>query len=191
MIFASKTPKHSGSSRLSSHGKQQESTRHLLTQCFAQASGGRPLPSIIRPTGGGKPYFRGSNTWHFNVSHSGDFSFCGVDTVPLGVDVQVHRSVDLALVARVCTPFEQTWLQQNPEDGFSLLWVLKESYVKATGEGVGSGRELAQLDLPLPRYGERVQRLVYGNWYFTLWHEAECSLAVCTTNPNPPALLWH
>lgn len=167
------------------HSIQRQTAQALLSRCFDLASQGASLPTICRPPHGGKPYFQDS-PWHFNLSHSGQFTLCGVDRQALGVDIQIPRPVSSALVERVCSPKEQHFLRLHPQ-AFPLLWVLKESYLKAQGQGIASGRHLATLDLPLPQPGIAQQSLTHHDWQFTLWQRPEVAFALCSRSTQPPS----
>ncbi len=175
---------------LKKYETQKEMTQKLLEDCFREATNGAIFPKVERPSPSGKPFFL-ECPWEFNVSHSGNYGLCGVGKQPLGVDIQMHRTYSAALIQRVCSEPEVEWLERHPKDGFTLLWVLKESYVKATGVGVGAGRGLPYLQLPLPRYEAQMQQLQYEDWYLSLWRFPKVVAGVCTKVPEFPKLIWR
>ena len=91
---------------------------------------------------GGKPFLPDAPDFHVNLSHSGSWAVCAVSHVPLGVDIQLARPVRPAVAERFPPP-ERAWLASLPpterERAFFDLWVLKESYWKATGLGLAAG----------------------------------------------------
>lgn len=98
----------------------------------------------------GKPYilFEGRNTgpenFHFNLSHSGDYAMCIIGDSPVGCDVERIRKIDLKLADRFFAPSEIEQVKCQPDyeaqvNTFFRLWTLKESYIKAVGQGLSMG----------------------------------------------------
>lgn len=86
----------------------------------------------------GKPRLVHHPDIHFSLSHSGTLAVCAVADRAVGVDVERPRAVSEALVRRVLTAEEQTWLagQADPKAAFIRLWTRKESFLKLTGQGL-------------------------------------------------------
>ena len=106
----------------------------LLADLF-RAETGRELPAIAR-TPQGKPYFPGE-ALHFSISHTKHHVFCCLAAENVGIDAEeIGRKIDPALKNRFCSPDEQAQIQT--EDDLLRLWVLKESYAKFTGRGIGN-----------------------------------------------------
>lgn len=98
----------------------------------------------------GKPYLCGRAAPQFNSSHSGDWVVHAIGAqAAVGVDVQafVEDAAVAQTYARVLAPIEQKWLLSLPvaEQGeaFTTLWVAKEAYAKAFGQGLS--RDFAQI----------------------------------------------
>lgn len=86
----------------------------------------------------GKPIVSGL-PYHFNVTHSGHFAACAVDTAPVGIDLETPRPFREALAKRVCGPAEEAFLYPNghfDEQRFLELWTVKEAFMKYTGTGL-------------------------------------------------------
>ena len=78
----------------------------------------------------GKPFVRGGKK--FNLSHSGSYWCMAIGENEVGVDIEVRRKIRPAMARRILAPDEEAL------DGDLLrTWVLKEAYVKMTGEGLG------------------------------------------------------
>ena len=86
---------------------------------------------------GGKPYFEGDYPF-FSLSHSGKYALCAVSDTELGADIEAPRENSLKLAKRFFTDAESDSVSRadNPDDEFCRLWVIKESYIKATGRGL-------------------------------------------------------
>ena len=106
----------------------------LLETMFREETG-QKLPPIER-TPQGKPYFRNS-PFHFSISHTKRHVFCCLSKENVGIDAEeITRSIDPLLKERFCSPEEQLRIQTG--DDLLRLWVLKESYAKFTGRGIGN-----------------------------------------------------
>lgn len=88
----------------------------------------------------GKPYLKGFEEFHFNVSHSGEWVVCAVSDSVVGVDVEKIKPTDYNISKRFFTEDENEYLicmkGQQKLDSFYDLWTLKESYIKAIGKGL-------------------------------------------------------
>lgn len=77
--------------------------------------------------------------WHFNISHSGTWVACAVDTDSVGIDVERIKPIDINIAKRFFDREEFDYIIRQPEnmrlDAFYETWTFKESYIKATGMG--------------------------------------------------------
>jgi 4'-phosphopantetheinyl transferase len=80
---------------------------------------------------------------HFNLAHSDGLAVIGVTrSGPLGIDVERLRCVeDFMSIATTCfSPRERAAIAAMPPDqqtlGFFTCWTRKDTYLKATGEGI-------------------------------------------------------
>ena len=100
---------------------------------------GQPLPEIRR-TEQGKPYFP-EGKCHFSLSHTVRHAFCCVSERNVGIDAEeIGRKIDPRLGKRWLSESERARLEaaRDREDALLRLWVLKESYAKLTGRGIGN-----------------------------------------------------
>ncbi len=89
----------------------------------------------------GKPYLREYPNIHFNLAHSEDMAiavFAGVET---GCDIELVQTGDLELADRFFSPGEAAYIRaqhgkRQRDEAFYRLWTLKESFVKAVGDGL-------------------------------------------------------
>lgn len=166
-------------------GRQQ--AYELLRLAAAEQWGSQTLPPIRRG-GHGKPCFAGLERRQFNLSHSGPLALCVLDGAPVGVDIQVVKAWRPSLPARVCSEAELAWLGQGEEfwPRFTLLWALKESRVKYSGEGLT--RRIAGIRVPLPERLDAPCRLE-GLW-FRAYEGDGWRGAVCGRTPPPDEIRW-
>ncbi|MDQ2087638.1 4'-phosphopantetheinyl transferase superfamily protein [Herbivorax sp. ANBcel31] len=88
----------------------------------------------------GKPYLKGVDDFHFNISHSGKWVVCAISDRPVGVDVEKIKHLDIKIADRFFSKKEIDDLYRLEESErlqyFFDLWTLKESYIKADGRGL-------------------------------------------------------
>lgn len=137
----------------------------------------------------GKPFLVGTNDFHFNLSHSGDWVVCAVDNLPVGIDVERIHDVDLNLSKRFFSEDEHNYLlslESKRREAFFELWTLKESYIKADGRG---------LSIPLNSFsfsleGGNIEFKTSDDFekcYFKRYEiDASYKMAVCSKNPEFP-----
>lgn len=93
----------------------------------------------------GKPVLHGAQNIFFNISHTRGLVVCGISKRAIGVDTEYIRPFDRRLMRRVCTEDEIAYIYggsgekqsfNQQWERFFRLWTLKESYLKATGQGI-------------------------------------------------------
>lgn len=90
----------------------------------------------------GKPSIREYPDIHFNVSHSGNFAIAAFAGKETGCDIEkTEKNIDLKISEMFFCPTECEYINSfDDKDGkinaFYRLWVLKESFIKATGCGM-------------------------------------------------------
>ncbi len=112
--------------------------RELLAGLYREKTGKDMPPVEVTPRG--KPCFVGSDL-HFSVSHTKNHVFCCLAEENVGVDAEeADRKIDPRAVLRYCSQAEQARLSgaEHLHDALLRLWVLKESYAKLTGRGLGN-----------------------------------------------------
>lgn len=93
-------------------------------------------------TSNGKPYLAGEERLYFNLSHSEGMVMCAIAEKEVGCDVEKKTVLDRRLAEYVMTEYELNRIYDLEKDSeqqemFFRLWTLKESYMKATGLGIG------------------------------------------------------
>lgn len=89
----------------------------------------------------GKPYLRDYPDIHFNLSHSGSLVMAVFSDLEVGCDIERIQTAKMKLARRFFAEPELAGLEaQSSEEQkdalFYRIWTLKESYIKATGEGM-------------------------------------------------------
>lgn len=119
----------------------------------------------VKAPEGAKPFLEGAPGISFNISHTRGLAVCAVSSRTVGVDVEYVRPFRENLMRRVCSPKERRYVTEGVWSGetgtkvtgtkitetktagpvhkpdescrrFFCLWTLKESFVKATGQGL-------------------------------------------------------
>ena len=161
---------------------------NLLALAVKEQFGLSPLPPVDREERG-KPFFPGHPALRFNLSHSGGLALCALDDLPVGADLQIVKaSWRPGLMDRICSPAEREWLAARGDRwaDFALLWAMKESRVKQTGEGLT--RAIRGIAVPLPEAGETLCPL--GPLWFGLYGGEGWRAAVCGLTPPPKEITW-
>lgn len=100
----------------------------------------------------GKPFFTLQPKIHYNISHSGKYVVCVMADREVGIDIQEHREAKYESILERLVPAEMVSKimgSENMVKEFYDQWVLREAYIKWTGEGFS--RELKTI--PMDRGG--------------------------------------
>ena len=149
----------------------------------------------------------------YNLSHSGDFVICAVAKdrektrnyqlegslrdsiseefmpIKIGCDIEKVREINEKLSRRFFTPSEVERIEQEPtKEGrkalFFRLWVLKESYMKATRQGMKLDMRSFEIKLGSPSIIVKQPKEHFDQFHlheFATNHQ-EYTVAVCTTD---------
>lgn len=138
----------------------------------------------------GKGYFQNVSDAFFNLSHSGERAMCVLSPVEAGCDVQQNQKILWPVARRVFSEEEQRWLREEELQGrggeaFTRLWALKESFLKATGEGFAAAPEESVLSIS----GEKAALSNPGKSRMFSFFEPDLQdgyrYACCLKNPLP------
>jgi len=178
------------------HGFRQpaDALRSLLGELLVRSLIGERLgPDVARAPFArgphGKPRVAGHADVHFNLSHSGDWAVCAVDSQPIGVDVERIVPLTPADLGAALSPAERAYL-----DGLAAaarpvalfrLWTLKESHTKALG--LGLALEPRELTIACWETPPRIMPPPAETWVLdTPPLDADHALAVCRRAPVTP-----
>lgn len=87
----------------------------------------------------GKPFFSLLPKVHYNISHSGKYVVCALAGQEIGIDIQMHKKVNYGRMLKKMVPqgrAQEILSSPNMEELFFEEWVLREAYVKWTGQGL-------------------------------------------------------
>lgn len=184
--------------RLARTGEGQdpsEAARELLVSALENEYGIPAAEVRIEKDEKGKPYLEGYSDLYISISHSGPYIACAFGDKPVGVDTEMwkahpkwRRIVDKMHLRereafdRACGG-EASEEAEEPVEAFCDLWVRKESFLKAIGEG---------LRIPLYAFDtteERVRQELRKEPYFIRNYRVEkepVSIAVCAGEEKLP-----
>ncbi len=130
----------------------------------------------------------------FNLSHSGDYVLCSVDMdcheeTMVGCDIEEIKEIDLNIAKRFFCPseYEQIIKEKSrviQNDTFYRFWVLKESFMKATRQGMAMDMSSFEIELSSPPFLKKKPDIYTQKYYY---HEYEVrgvpyKIAVCSTD---------
>ena len=184
--------------RLARTGEGQdpsEAARELLVSALENEYGIPAAEVRIEKDEKGKPYLEGYSDLYLSISHSGPYIACAFGDKPVGVDTEMwkahpkwRRIVD-KMHLREREAFDRACggaaseEAEEPVEAFCDLWVRKESFLKAIGEG---------LRIPLYAFDtteERVRQELRKEPYFIRNYRVEkepVSIAVCAKEEKLP-----
>ncbi len=134
-----------GNERVIRHRREHLSAWLLFLYALRTEYGMTELSSLqLAKHPHGKPYSVAHPELFFNLSHCKSACACVLADRPVGIDVERKLSYKEALMRRICTEEEQALFadcQNDTEraDLLSVLWPMKESYVKRDGRGLSRG----------------------------------------------------
>lgn len=116
----------------------------------------------------------------YNLSHSGDYVLCSVSTehkVKVGCDIEEMKEPNLKIAGRFFCPAEYEQIAGAPnkalqQELFYRYWVLKESFAKATREGLALGMDTFEIVLGSPSVLVRQPEAFPESYYYR-----ECALS--------------
>lgn len=154
--------------------------RLLLMECLNNIGISKNAIFDIKYNEFGKPFL--NNDIDFNISHSGNFVICAIaKKAKLGIDIEVITPIDFKDYKYImkAEEWQKIHLSEDPLKSFFRLWTIKESLIKAVGNG---------LSIPLLDININNNKVLYDkkSWNLTelVLNENTCT-CVATTLANP------
>lgn len=97
----------------------------------------------------GKPFFTLEPKIHYNITHSGKYVACIFAGEEVGIDIQEHKNVKYERMLERMVPAEmirEILHSDHREQAFFTQWVLREAYIKWTGEGLSKDLRTISMD---------------------------------------------
>lgn len=137
----------------------------------------------------GKPFLRDYSDFHFNISHSGDYVLCAIDSKPIGIDIEKVVPIEYETIApNFLTVKEISYIKRedfkNQINKFYEIWTIKESYVKAYGQGLNMCFKDFSVDYNNQEQATVIREEQYDECNIkSLNLEAGYKVAICSFNP--------
>lgn len=103
----------------------------------------------------GKPL---SKDKYFNISHSHGLVTLVIDSLPIGIDIELIREVDNKLISYISNEEEERYIKDN--QSFFEVWTNKEALMKCIGIGIN------QKPNNIPGLPVNSKRIYQGQVYF-------------------------
>lgn len=97
----------------------------------------------------GKPFLSLRPGIHYNISHSGKYVLCIIADQEVGIDVQIHKDANYERMLERMVPEDEAreiMDGDKPVEAFFVQWVLREAYIKWTGEGLSRDMRTISMD---------------------------------------------
>jgi len=126
----------------------------------------------------GKPRLKNCPTVNYSVSHCKNYIACVISKgYKVGIDVEDVKDFSPNAAKKVCTKKEldKIYLSESPNTEFFKYWTLKESFVKAIGQGIFYKMK----NIEFEEINKSNITSNQENYNFTLFMEDEYITAVC------------
>ncbi|MDQ0191716.1 4'-phosphopantetheinyl transferase family protein [Paenibacillus wynnii] len=181
--------------RLKKFKRQQDIVRSLVADLLARTMCAEALSCSMEDVEFeynefGKPLVSGDTPCYFNVSHSGDWVVCAVDSDAIGIDIEQKSDIDLEIARRFFTSQEYRYIFGGDpitrKDRFYEIWTFKESYIKAVGKGLSIPLQSFEVQIEKQEYGESLLARIDRNsssdnvWFLKQFNmNADYKVAIC------------
>lgn len=134
----------------------------------------------------GKASVAGRPDIHFNLTHSGNFAAGVCGGSPVGIDVEEIRAMEERIARRFFHKGEYRYLEaiedeQQKQEAFFRLWVLKESFMKVTGLGMRLPLDAFEIQVH-EQHIEVAQTVDDRRYYFKEFVLENSRMAVCSAD---------
>jgi 4'-phosphopantetheinyl transferase len=160
------------------HRRQYVAAHGLKRRLLSAAVPDVPVHAWRFQTGRhGKPRVENHAGLEFNLTHCDGLVACAIAMeTPVGIDAEsLHREAPLELIDTYFTQAERLYLSRlSPQDrhsAFFELWTLKESWLKATGDGLSRLQSSCTFRLDDPPHAEFHDEVGgdVDRWHFRRW----------------------
>ena len=134
----------------------------------------------------GKPYIKGHEGIHYNISHSRKLAGCAFSDCPVGLDLEYIRPVSEALIKRVMIAGEEDLLKKAEGGKTGLyetairFWTLKESMAKCLGRGISDDFKIRSFSRYMQSLKEQEVFKYENLWFYQQKPVEGCIMSVCS-----------
>jgi len=128
----------------------------------------------------GKPIFINKPYVHYNISHAGHYVAFIIANEPVGIDIELIKSMDLKVAKRFFAPDEIEYIFNNNQmHRFYEVWTKKESHLK--WEGIGLNKPLSSFSVINASEKENI-------YYHNVFYNNETICHVCSGKKDKPSV---
>lgn len=142
----------------------------------------------IVPNEHGKPFFENITSFHFNISHSGNYSVIAYDSVAVGIDIQKFRPINDSVAKHFLSDNEYKCLSDDNikrQDTLNVLWTIKEAYIKLLGIGLSYDMRNCSINIEASTISDSMQTAYFKHFELNIGKEIY-NLTVCSQNNSFP-----
>jgi 4'-phosphopantetheinyl transferase len=137
----------------------------------------------------GKPFIDAHHDLRFNMSHSGEYVVCAMDTAEIGVDMEKIKVRECQAISAFFSPRELSVYNGkafSEKSGFFFeLWTAKESFIKALGYGFAL--DLADFTINFGRSITVETTIDPRHWHFRQFEiDPDYKMTVCALHADFP-----
>lgn len=128
----------------------------------------------------GKPYLKNNEDYFFNFSHCSLGVVCALTSHEVGIDIQDLAEFNYYKSNLIISEDELNLINSSskPNETFTTLWTLKESYLKCIGTGITNS--LSSIDFSDFNYPHFTK---YG-YFFTIFNFDNVFISCCTNKED-------
>ncbi|NPD46264.1 MULTISPECIES: 4'-phosphopantetheinyl transferase superfamily protein [unclassified Lentimicrobium] len=161
----------------------------MVRKFYSQKLNQNPKEIDFEYTEHQKPLLKNVDGEYFNISHSGNYVVVAFSDKPVGIDVELIKKDRRNIAERFFTPSEiidmnAAGTEEEQIKYFYQLWTLKESYMKAIGDGLTMS--LSSFSFAKNEEGYYLSKSKYGSdWFFHSqeWN-GDAFLSICSKYPQ-------
>lgn len=136
----------------------------------------------IEKESNGKPFLKGMEQYHFNISNTDGMVVCAVSDMEIGVDAEKKKPFRKGILRKCAGPGEKAYIldaeEKEQQERFFRIWTLKESYIKMTGEGMRI--PLNEVEFEILKEEEDIQITCSKEGKFYQKNDKEYWMSLCT-----------
>ncbi|MCI8483899.1 MAG: 4'-phosphopantetheinyl transferase superfamily protein [Lachnospiraceae bacterium] len=141
----------------------------------------REKQAVIQHGKYGKPYLLNDPQIHFNLSHSGQMVLAVFSQTEVGCDIEWIGEGEEELAQKFFCSEEYDYIKGQPEgvkrsQAFYRIWTLKESFLKASGLGLGLSLDAFEIIIDSdgsPRVSQKIDQGTYEFWEWCFGETAQ------------------
>ena len=125
---------------------------------------------------------------YYSITHSGSYAAVAVSDKEVGIDIETKDDKGFKVTSRMFTEEDKAFIGES-QDRFRMVWSLKESFLKCTGEGISVSLNSFTFDYN----NEKIRRVIskgydlQGRDYYAVTKsldESEGAISICSSNPD-------